>query len=190
MMSSVPNSPTRFKNLLLTGSPGCGKTTVLERVAEQLGDLRLAGFLTLELREHGQRVGFEAVGLGGRRSILAHVRFHSRVSVGRYGVEPQRLVPLIEEELLRSQGRVDAFLIDEIGKMECHCPQFISSMKTLLGEYTPLVSTIALRGGGFIAEVKERPDVQIVEVTHGNRQSLPGQIAAWVKQHRNQTNTR
>jgi predicted ATPase len=69
MMSSQPSEPellTRFKNLLLTGPPGCGKTTVLERVAGHLGDLRLAGFLTVELREHGQRIGFEAVGLGGR----------------------------------------------------------------------------------------------------------------------------
>lgn len=73
MMSG--QSLSRIKNLLLTGSPGCGKTTVLERVAAHLGDLRLAGFLTLELREHGQRVGFEAVGLGGHRAILAHVRF-------------------------------------------------------------------------------------------------------------------
>jgi len=52
-----------MNNLLLTGHPGCGKTTVLERALEHLGDLRLAGFVTLELREHGQRVGFEAVGL-------------------------------------------------------------------------------------------------------------------------------
>ena len=88
-----------MKNLLLTGPPGCGKTTVLNRVAEHLRDHRLAGFLTLELREQGRRVGFEAVGLGGRRVILAHVRFRSLVSVGRYGVEPDRLVPLIEEEL-------------------------------------------------------------------------------------------
>src|SRR5208337_582085 len=102
--SSAPESLTRFKNLLLTGSPGCGKTTVLERVAKHLGDLRLAGFLTLELRENGQRVGFEAVGLGGRRVILAHVRFRSLVSVGRLGVEPDSLVPLIDEELVRPPG--------------------------------------------------------------------------------------
>ena len=42
-------------------------------------------------------------------------------------MEPDRLVPLIEEELNRTPGSVDAFLIDEIGKMECHCPQFIVS---------------------------------------------------------------
>jgi nucleoside-triphosphatase THEP1 len=93
--SSDPNLFPRFKNLLLTGSPGCGKTTVLEQVLERLGDLRLAGTLTVALREHGQRVGFEAVGLGGRRAILAHIRIRSPVSVGRYGVDPGCLVPLV-----------------------------------------------------------------------------------------------
>ena len=180
MMTS--RSASCLKNLLLTGAPGCGKTTVLKRVAEHLNDLRLAGFLTLELREQGQRVGFEAVGLNGRRAILAHVRFRSSVSVGRYGVEPDRLVPVIKEELVRPPGTVDAYLIDEIGKMECHCPQFISSMRRLLSESIPVVATIALRGGGFIAEVKQLPVVRIVEVTQANRQALPEQIATWVKE--------
>ena len=62
-------------------------------------------------------------------------------------------------------------------------------MRKLLGEPIPVVATIALRGGGFIAEVKQRPNVQIVEVTQGNRQTLPEQIAAWVKQHTTQANT-
>jgi len=187
--SSVPEPVTRLKNLLLTGAPGCGKTTVLERVAEHLADLRLAGFLTVELREHGQRVGFEAVGLGGRRAVLAHVRIRSPLAVGRYGVEPGHLVPLIEEELVRPPGSVDACLIDEIGKMECHCPKFVATMRRLLGEPVPVVATIALRGGGFIAEVKNRPDVQIVEVIRANRGDLPAQIAAWVKESASRANT-
>ena len=186
--SSLLESPTRFKNLLLTGSPGCGKSTVLERVAAHHGDLRLGGFLTLELRENGQRVGFEAIGLSGRRVILAHVRIRSLVSVGRYGVEPDRLVPLINEELVRPPGTVDAYLVDEIGKMECHCAPFIKAANRLLEGPVPLVASIALRGGGFIAEVKKRRDVLIVEVTYGNRQSLPGQIATWIKQHTAQGN--
>jgi nucleoside-triphosphatase len=192
MMSSQPSEPerlSRFKNLLLTGAPGCGKTTVLERVAEHLDDLRLAGFLTLELREHGRRVGFEAVGLGGGRAILAHVRSRSPASVGRYGVEPDRILPVIEEELVRPPGSVDAYLIDEIGKMECHCPKFVATMRRLLGEPIPVVATIALRGSGFIAEVKQRPDAQIVEVTQANRGELPAQIAAWVKESASHANT-
>jgi hypothetical protein len=38
-------------------------------------------------------------------------------AVGRYGVEPGRFVPLNEEELARPPGTVDAYLIDEIGRL-------------------------------------------------------------------------
>ena len=75
------------------------------------------------------------------------------------------------------------------GEMECHCPQFIKSIRSLLGEPVPLVATVALRGGGFIAEVKKRPDVQVVEVTQANRGELPAQIAAWVKESASRANT-
>ena len=91
--------------------------------------------------------------------------------------------------MARPPGTVDAYLIDEIGKMECYCPQFIKAVCRLLEGPVPLVATIPLRGGGFIAEVKKRPDVQVVEVTQGNRDTLPGQIVAWVKQRTAEANT-
>jgi nucleoside-triphosphatase len=109
--------------------------------------------------------------------------------VERYGVDPDCLVPLIEEELVRPPGTADVFLIDEIGKIECHCPRFVASMRKLLDGPVLVVATISLWGGGFIAEVKQRPDVQILEVTQANRQALPGQIAVWVKQRTGGENT-
>ena len=53
------------KNLLLTGPPGCGKTTVIRRLVERLANRRVAGFYTHEIRKKGQRVGFEVRGLNG-----------------------------------------------------------------------------------------------------------------------------
>src|SRR6516165_2440708 len=100
-----------IKNLLLTGPPGCGKTTVIRHLVERLGNLRLAGLYTQEVSERGQRVGFEAVSLSGRRALLAHVRSRSRHRVGRYGVEPEALRPLVQEELAGT-GAVDVYLID------------------------------------------------------------------------------
>jgi nucleoside-triphosphatase THEP1 len=79
-----------LKNVLLTGPPGCGKTTVVCRLIERLGDLCRAGFYTQEIREQGQQVGFEAASLSGWHALLAHIRFRSRHRVVRYGVEQDR----------------------------------------------------------------------------------------------------
>jgi len=163
--------------LLLTGPPGCGKTTVMLRLAELLPDRRLAGFYTRELREHGQRVGFEAVGLSsGLRATMAHVNIPSGQRVGRYGVDCSSLEPIIKAELEKS-GDVDAYLIDEIGKMELLCPSFTGAVSQLLDGLVPVIATVAMKGSGLIAAVKRRPDVRLVQVTVANRDELPGELA-------------
>lgn len=169
------------KNLLLTGPPGCGKTTVVLRLAERLGDLRLAGFYTQEIRERGQRVGFEAISLSGRKALLAHVQSRSRCRVGRYGVEPDQLEPLVAEELA-GLDTVDAYLIDEVGKMELFCPAFVEAVPRLLDGASPVVLTVAQKGQGLIAQVKARTDVQLVTVTEDNRDGLPEELERWVRE--------
>ena len=89
---------------------------------------------------------------------------------------------------MRPPGAVDAYLIDEIGKMECLCPQFIGAMRRLLEEPI-LVASIALRGGGIIAEVKNRPARADRGDDPGQSANPTGQIAAWVKQRTGQANT-
>jgi nucleoside-triphosphatase len=165
------------KNLLLTGPPGCGKTTALCRVVEAHHGLSLAGFYTREVRERGRRVGFEIVGLGGQRSLLAHVDWPSLCRVGRYGVEPDRLTPILDAELGRAPREVDVYFIDEIGKMECLSPSFVEAVRRVLDCPVPVLATVALKGGGFIAEVKARADVDVIVVDPGRRDGLPEQLA-------------
>jgi nucleoside-triphosphatase THEP1 len=45
-------------------------------------------------------------------------------------------------------------------------------MRALLDSETPVLGTVALKGGGFIAEVRVRSDVTLFEVTTKNRQHL------------------
>lgn len=161
------------RNLLLTGRPGVGKTTVIVRLAEQLADRQVAGFYTEEIREAGRRQGFRAVTFAGGTTLLAHVAFDSRQHVGRYGVDVAAFERLVLSELTRP---ADVFLIDEIGKMECFSCRFTDAVRRLLGSPSAVVATVAASGGGFIAEVKARPDVEVFQVTHENRNDLPTRL--------------
>jgi len=166
--------------LLLTGRPGSGKTTLLQRAAERLADRRIAGFYTAELRGRHGREGFELCTFDGHRARMAHVGFPKTHRVGRYGVDPGALEAFVGAALAADAG-AQAYLVDEIGKMECLSSRFVGAMEALLGSGAPVVATVAQRGAGFIAEVKRRADAEIREVTPANRDALPEEVAAWVR---------
>jgi nucleoside-triphosphatase len=168
----------RTRTLLLTGVPGVGKTTVVRRVAERLAGLRLGGFYTEEMREGGARQGFRLIGFDGSERVLAHVDV-TGPRVSKYGVDVGAL-EAVAESLLAPRPEIQLYLVDEIGKMECFSERFVAAMRNLLGSGKPVLATVALKGGGFIAEVKRRPDVEIMEVTRANRDRVPEQIVAWL----------
>src|SRR5207244_9636212 len=72
-------------NLLVTGRPGSGKTTVIERVVASLPNGAATGFFTREVRERGVRRGFTIQTLDGRTAVLADVGAGAP-RVGRYRV--------------------------------------------------------------------------------------------------------
>ena len=160
--------------ILLTGRPGIGKTTVIRRLAELFPGRVIAGFYTDEIRVAGQRQGFRVTAFSGATDILAHTRTHSPHHVGRYGVDVDAFEQIALTELVRP---ADVLLLDEIGKMECFSPSFVHAVRDALEGSTPLVATVALSGSGFIAEVKDRPDIELRQVTAQNRDKLPAQLA-------------
>lgn len=172
--------------LLLTGVPGVGKTTVIRKAAEALGDLRVGGFYTQEIREGGARKGFSLATFDGREAVMAHLDFPKERQVGRYGVDVGTIDRVIEGALPTDERRsgddpFDLYIIDEIGKMECMSPRFVSTMRRLFDSGKPIVATIAQRGTGFIAEVKGREDAQLWRVRRDNRDALPERTVDWIR---------
>jgi nucleoside-triphosphatase len=169
-----------IKNLLVTGPPGCGKTTLVRHVVQELQDIRMEGFYTEEIREERDRTGFALVGLDGRRGVLSHAKFPGPPRVGRYGVD----IPGFEaflDGLRTGDPGTGLVVIDEIGKMECISGKFRTFLGERLASPVPLLATIALRGTPPIEKVKARADVRVVMMSAGDREEKSREVLGEVR---------
>jgi len=162
------------KNILVTGRPGVGKTTLVRRVAEALSGegIRCGGFYTEEVREEGERVGFRIVTLDGEEGVLAWKGLRSSHRVGKYGVNVRDIEGVAVGALRRALKGADVVVIDEIAKMELFCPSFAPAVRECLDSPLPVLATMQMRSLPFIEEVKGRGDVRLFTITPGNREGL------------------
>ena len=117
--------------------------------------------------------------LDGWTRVIADSDHPGPARVGRYGVDVAAIDALVERSLAAFSD-VAVFLVDEVGKMECHSTVFVSAMRRLLASSTPLVATVAERGGGFMAEVCGLRGAELWTVTPQNRGALPQRVLQWL----------
>jgi len=162
--------------ILLTGLPGCGKTTAVMQIIESLGCKRVAGFYTEEIRKEHKRKGFRWTRLDGATGTLAHAGIRGSAKVGKYGVNvasfERQVVPIIDIE----QTDAELFVIDEIGKMECFSEKFVAAVRKLFASQRSVLATVAQKGAGLIREVKDYPSTKTFNLTRQNHDKTIAEI--------------
>jgi nucleoside-triphosphatase THEP1 len=169
----------KAKNILLTGPPRCGKSTLIERLISHV-DKPLTGFFTRELKERGRRVGFSIITLDGKQGTLAHEKSQTRIRLGKYGVNIDDIEQVAVPSMVPSQPD-EIVVIDEIGKMECRSPLFRKTLLDMLNCQHQVIATIAQKGDPFIQKIKARGDVLLVPVSEQNRDSLVSFLEASIR---------
>uniref|UniRef100_A0A8C8SD11 Nucleoside-triphosphatase, cancer-related n=1 Tax=Pelusios castaneus TaxID=367368 RepID=A0A8C8SD11_9SAUR len=184
------------KHVFLTGPPGIGKTTLIQKATEALksSGIPIDGFYTEEVRDSGRRIGFDVVTLSGRRGILSRVGSVSSTErheyrVGQYVVDlvsfEHLVLPVLRKVDLGSDAGKKVCVIDEIGKMELFSQSFIQAVRqTLTGSGTMILGTIPIPKGkplGLVEEIRSRKDIKVFTITKENRDTLLEDIVTTVQ---------
>ncbi len=169
------------KRILLTGRPGSGKTTLIQRVVRDLA-LSAGGFYTEEIREHGQRVGFKLITLDGKEAVFAHVNFKTSERVGKYGLDLAKLETVGVAAVCRAVRTRKLVVIDEIGPMELRSAIFRDVITETFETKLPILATITARPFPFTNAIKKRSDVRVVDVRPNNREQLVSELSAQFQQ--------
>ena len=139
--------------VLLTGRPGCGKTTLIKRVVNELA-LSAGGFYTEEIRQGG------------------HVDFNTKQRVGKYEIDLHVLESIGTEAIRIAVQARQLVVIDEIGPMEIRSRVFCDVANEALDSGKPILGTITARSFPFTNRIKKRHDVTLIEVRPNNREQL------------------
>lgn len=141
--------------------------------------IRVGGMVSSEILDKGVRVGFKIIDLGSSaEGILAHVDQRDGPQVGKYRVCLKDLENVGVGAILRACITADLIVVDEVGPMELYSKAFEEAVLKALESGKVVLGTIHYRARtSFTNIVRKREDVEIIEVTYGNRNSLPNIVA-------------
>ncbi|XP_032696998.1 cancer-related nucleoside-triphosphatase [Lontra canadensis] len=187
------------RHVFLTGPPGVGKTTLIQKASEVLksSGVPVDGFYTEEVRQGGRRIGFDVVTLSGLRGVLSRIGSEPparkcECRVGQYVVDltsfEHLALPVLRDAGSSGGPEHRVCVIDEIGKMELFSQPFLRAVRqTLATPGTVVLGTIPIPKGkplALVEEIRNRNDVQVFSVTKENRNHLLPDIVTCVQSGR------
>jgi nucleoside-triphosphatase len=170
-----------IKNILITGRPGCGKSSLIEKLIREMRDKKISGLITPEIREGNRRLGFKIIDLNSKEEeILASVDFKSERKVSKYGVNIDGINKIIDK-FLETFESSDFAIVDEIGKMELLSEKFREIIEMILNSNKKVIASITLAKDPFIERIKRRKDVEIFYLERKNFDQIFNEILGLVK---------
>ena len=162
--------------IAVTGHPGVGKTTLVERVLAAV-PLKAGGMVTKEIRKVGRRVGFSVIDIGsGQEGVLAHMHLAQGPRLGRYRVNLKDLEEIGAAAIERAIQECQLVVVDEVGPMELKSPRFVAAVERALEGASNLLVTVHRASNHHLAYRIRHECDQLIRLTESNRTEKTQQV--------------
>lgn len=165
---------------LVTGDPGSGKTTLISKIifAARSEGFTVGGIMTKEVREKGERTGFEIIDVAStQKGRLASTNQPYGPRVGKYKVNLKDLAEIGSRALENALASSDLIVCDELGPMELFSPEFRRAVQKVISSSKPVLGSIHKRlVDPLIEGIKMNPNVEVIELTEENRGSVEKEL--------------
>lgn len=169
------------KNLIITGTPGVGKTTLIKECVYPYHD-HIGGFMTEEMKEGPVRQGFLLKTFDGDSGILARKGMASKNKLNKYGVDLKVIENIGIPSMQRAASERQVIVVDEIGTMELLSQAFAEAVTQVLAGPKPLLATIRRKAEPFTSHIKKMSDTELIVLTRENFPKVKETVRAWIKE--------
>jgi nucleoside-triphosphatase len=164
--------------IALTGSPGVGKSTLVQKVIES-SKCKAGGVLARDKRVKDRRVGFELLDLrSGARGMLAD-EAGTGPQLGKFKVRLDDL-DNIGAKAVEDSLSSELIVVDELGPMELTSRRFGAAVEKALSSDRPMIVVLHEWSQHPLAR-KVRKTFKVITVTKENRDALVQEIVREIK---------
>lgn len=171
------------KNIILTGLPHSGKSTLLLNLLDKI-QFRENALITKEILEGSVRAGFKMCtplpfdSVNSTSSVIAHIAFPKKTQVGKYGVNIDQIDFWANKYIYQLEKVNRGYIagvnfLDEVGQMQLFSEAFEILVQKILYDYRISIMTLSsIYNNSFTDVIRKRRDIILLEVTPENRDEL------------------
>ncbi|MFW9824071.1 MAG: nucleoside-triphosphatase [Candidatus Thorarchaeota archaeon] len=173
--------------ILITGPPRSGKSTLISKLINYFlleKKYSIHGFLTPEVRNQGERIGFDIQDINSKeKRELARVGTYStKFKLGKYSIFLEGLEKIIQNIESTPLDEINLMIIDEIGKMELFSKKFADFINQIFSTNLSIFATIGLKLKHPIKDhLLNLPNVKLFVLERVNFQKTYQDIISMVK---------
>ena len=160
-------------NIFLTGDINVGKSTLLNRIADNLSQLNIVGFQTSRYYKSKKLEGFYIENIENEYPETEKKFIGRCINNDHWIAIPEVFdnygVKLLEKALWQ---KPDIFVMDELGFFENDAVKFQNMVFNILDADIPVLGVIKQKDTNFLNMIRNREDVKIFEITWENRESM------------------